>query len=70
MMRSRVRTSADTTAGYAYGGPDDHRFTHDPIGIQSIATSTAQRDAGLFELNFGDERYLPFEGAESVSEWQ
>lgn len=31
--------------------------------IQSIATSTAQNDSGLFELNFRDERYLPFEGA-------
>ncbi|CUQ67091.1 Tc toxin subunit A-related protein [Candidatus Nitrospira inopinata] len=69
LTRSRFRTSADIAAGYAYGGPDDDRFTHDPIGIQSIATSTAQRDAGLFELNFGDDRYLPFEGAGAVSEW-
>ncbi|MCP9448641.1 MAG: neuraminidase-like domain-containing protein [Nitrospira sp.] len=69
LTRSRFRTNADIAAGYAYGGPDDDRFAHDPIGIQSIATSTAQRDAGLFELNFGDDRYLPFEGAGAVSEW-
>jgi hypothetical protein len=31
--------------------------------IQSIATSQGQSDAGLFELNFRDERLLPFEGA-------
>jgi hypothetical protein len=30
---------------------------------QSIATSNAQNDDGMFELNFRDERYLPFEGA-------
>lgn len=69
LTRSRFRTSADSAAGYAYGGPDDDRFVHDPIGIQSIATSTGQRDAGLFELHFGDDRYLPFEGAGAVSEW-
>jgi hypothetical protein len=35
----------------------------------SIATNTAQHDGGLFELNFRDERYLPFEGAGAVSTW-
>jgi hypothetical protein len=38
--------------------------------IQSIATSNAQNDNGLFELNFRDERYLPFEGAGAISTWQ
>lgn len=35
-----------------------------------IATSSGQRDSGVFELNFRDERYIPFEnrGAED-SEW-
>src|SRR5205807_695366 len=27
---------------------------------RTIATSNAQNDAGVFELNFRDERYLPF----------
>lgn len=35
----------------------------------SIATSTAVNDGGVFELNFRDERYLPFEGAGAISEW-
>lgn len=34
-----------------------------------IATSSAQNDSGIFELNFKDERYLPFEGKGSVSQW-
>jgi hypothetical protein len=38
--------------------------------MQSIATSTAQSDAGMFELNFRDERYLPFEGAGAISRWR
>ena len=33
----------------------------------AIATSTAQSDAGVFEFNFRDERYMPFEGAGAVS---
>lgn len=37
---------------------------------RTIATSHAQNDAGVFELNFRDERYLPFEGAGAVnSKW-
>ena len=28
---------------------------------EAIATSSGQNDSGLFELNFRDERYLPFE---------
>ena len=36
----------------------------------SVAASTAQGDAGVFELNFRDERYMPFEGAGAVSTWR
>jgi len=48
---------------------DDPRF-RDAIGaIQSIATNSGQNDAGLFEMNFRDERYLPFECAGAISQW-
>ena len=48
---------------------DDPRF-RDSVGvIQSIATSSAQNDSGLFELNFHDDRYLPFEGSGAISLW-
>jgi len=36
----------------------------------SVATSSAQNDAGVFELNFRDERYMPFEGTGAVSRWR
>ena len=36
----------------------------------TIAASTGQGDAGLFEFAFRDERYLPFEGAGVNSQWQ
>ena len=55
-------------------GPDDYtqdsHFITNYAATQSIATSSAQNDSGMFELNFRDERYLPFEGAGVISTWQ
>jgi hypothetical protein len=48
---------------------DDNRFRDNVSSIQSLAISNAQNDSGLFELNFKDERYLPFEGAGAISTW-
>jgi hypothetical protein len=45
-------------------------FVTDLAPIQSIVTSSATSDSGLFELNFRDERYLPFEGAGAASRWR
>lgn len=67
----RVASTAEANeADYPYRGFEDSRFVHDVGGIQSIATSTGQDDSGLFELNFRDERYLPFEGAGAISKWR
>lgn len=48
---------------------DDERFIENNIPVKAIAASNAQNDSGVFELNFRDERYLPFEGAGVVSDW-
>jgi len=37
---------------------------------QQVALSGGVNDAGLFELNYNDERYLPFEGTGAVSSWK
>lgn len=37
---------------------------------QQIALSSGLNDAGVFTLDFGDARYLPFEGTGAVSTWQ
>lgn len=34
-----------------------------------ISTSSGQNDNGLFQFNFNDERYLPFEGTNPASNW-
>ena len=49
---------------------DESVIPVDVGAIQAIATSSAQNDAGLFEVNFHDERYLPFEGQGAISSWQ
>jgi len=48
---------------------DDPRFRDSAGTSQSIVLSHGQTDSGLFELNFRDERYLPFEGSGAISSW-
>jgi hypothetical protein len=50
--------------------PEDPRIVHQYRAKEAIATSAGQNDSGLFELNFRDERYLPFEYAGAVSRWR
>ena len=64
MLRSEIRHKPARVSG----NTDPNRATSH-LSIQSIATSSAQSDSGLFELNFRDERYLPFEGAGAESSW-
>ncbi|MCP4399234.1 MAG: hypothetical protein GY801_18270 [bacterium] len=46
------------------------RFVDDLGTIQSVVTSSADNDSGMFETNLRDERYLPFEGAGAESNWR
>jgi hypothetical protein len=70
LLRSSVRHSLALPGDrYARAGADDGRFT-DLYAAQSIATSSAQNDAGVFELSVHDERYLPFEGEGAISRWR
>lgn len=48
----------------------DDRFHTVNVPISAIALSSGQNDSGVFELNFRDERYLPFEGAGAISKWR
>lgn len=50
--------------------PDDPRIVRLYAATEAIATSSGQNDAGLFELTFRDERYLPFEYGGAVSRWR
>jgi len=50
--------------------PDDPRIVRQYGALEAIATSSGQNDSGMFELNFRDERYLPFEFAGAISRWR
>jgi Tc toxin complex TcA C-terminal TcB-binding domain len=71
LLSNKVRTSTNSQPQYsedAEGG--DQRFVSNWGAVQAIATSHARNDSGMFELNFRDERYLPFEGAGVISRWR
>jgi hypothetical protein len=75
LLRNSVRVKTDADGGYPRntdpaGHPaDDPRFVESTVPVNAIAASGAQNDAGVFELSFRDERYLPFEGAGAISGW-
>jgi hypothetical protein len=70
--RYRKNTNPDNSAttGYLEDPGNDERFVYNVGSIQSIAASNAQNDNGMFELNFKDERYLPFEGCGAIGSWR
>ncbi len=50
--------------------PGDPRIVHYYGATEAVGTSSGQNDPGMFELNFRDERYLPFEYSGAVSRWR
>jgi hypothetical protein len=71
LQKSTIRKSSLLSGDqYIRESAEDDRFSDYFGSIQSIVTSTAQDDTGLFETNLHDERYLPFEGSGVISEWQ
>ncbi len=70
LLNNRIRKESNPSSDYVYQGLEDNRFQHNLGVVQSIATSNAQSDSGLFQLNFHEERYLPFEGAGVISSWR
>jgi hypothetical protein len=51
------------------GSPNRSSLRTDLRANQQIALSQGLNDSGLFELNFSDPRYLPFEGTGAISSW-
>ncbi len=70
LLKSSIRKSPYVDDQYTRQGPEDKRFVDYYGTIQSVVTSSAQNDSGLFETNLHDERYLPFEGAGVISTWR
>jgi hypothetical protein len=71
LLKSKTRISSVDAGSYKPDmNNDNKRVVTNFAAMESIATSSAQNDSGMFELNFRDERYLPFEGSGAVSEWR
>jgi hypothetical protein len=71
LLKSGIRKTPILRDGaYAREDAEDDRFSDYFGSLQSIVTSSAQNDSGLFETNLRDERYLPFENSGVISEWQ
>lgn len=71
----RINTAMNSEGNYEHEHDegvllDDERFRTLHVPVKAMATSTAQNDSGLFEFDFRDERYLPFERAGAISTWQ
>ena len=65
LLQSRVRKEPKMDKDDKSYLVADHRSRN-----QSIATSRGKNDGGVFDLDFRNSRYLPFEGAGAVSEWR
>jgi len=70
ILRSSIRTSSTSQVEYGRQGSEDSRFIDYYSSVQSIITSNANNDAGMFETNLKDERFLPFEGHGVISRWK
>lgn len=71
LTKSSVRKTQTLADGeYARQGAEDPRFDDYFGSLQSVVTSTAQKDAGVFHAELGGDRYLPFEYSGAISEWQ
>ena len=71
LLKSSIRKTQILRAGeYAREDAEDDRFSDYFGSMQSIVTSSAQNDSGMFETILRDERYLPFENSGVISEWR
>jgi hypothetical protein len=71
----RINTAMNSEGNYEHENDnglwiDDDRFRTVYTPVTAIATSVGQSDAGMFEFSFKDDRYLPFECAGAISEWE
>ena len=74
LVANKVRMNASLNLPYPETPPgNDPRFAYQYGAVQTIVTSQAQDDPGLFEnqihYQVTDPRYLPFEGAGAISDW-
>ena len=72
LVKNSLRITNDASGAYISDPTNPTAgLKNDLAAVQSsIVTSHARNDNGMFEFNFHDDRYLPFEGAGAISSWQ
>lgn len=73
LLESVVRCSPHCSrqdCAYEIQSASNPRFVQQFGAYESITTSSGQGDTGIFEMNFNDGRYLPFEFSSAVSRWR
>jgi peptidoglycan hydrolase-like protein with peptidoglycan-binding domain len=72
LLKNKTRVTSDSGTAYEedLSQPDPRFVTTFAATTQSIATSHAQNDSGLFDTEGRDGRYLPFRGAGVISRWR
>ena len=76
LLSNRFRATPSLAGGYNErvdgdgAAASDERFATSNVPVAAVAVSHANGDAGVFELQFAGERYLPFEGAGVVAAWR
>ncbi|KAG8823262.1 putative Insecticidal toxin complex protein TccB2 [Serendipita sp. 399] len=75
LTSNRYRAAEDLLSGPNPPYPEsplngDNRIVYNVGAIQSVALSSAVNDSGVFQLDFRDERYLPFEGTGAIGSWK
>jgi hypothetical protein len=65
-----INATLKQTANAVNQKPNDRTQIKDYRTNQQIAISHAMNDSGMFQLNFNDPRYLPFEGTGAISSWK
>lgn len=70
LQKSSIRKSSLLQDDEYARQEEDNRFADYFTTLQSIVTSSAQNDSGMFDVNLRDERFLPFENAGAISTWR
>jgi hypothetical protein len=70
LQHSSVRIASQAGPSYERSQTgDDSRFVDYYGTLQTVVTSGAVADSGMFETNLTEPRFLPFEGAGAISTW-
>ncbi len=74
LTRSSIRKNSllsdVSDGGYIRENAEDNRFSDYFGSLQSVVTSSAQSDSGIFDGGGQDGRYIPFECSGVDSQWQ